>query len=633
MIFVTDRQFNVLADIHLNKTAGLLASHDVFQQDIETGVDTYKLDVFKSDDFVSFVEPGCFLMAKGYDNIIRVFEIMRTEEDDEIKEVYCESAGLDLINEVVPAYAADKAYPISHYFEKFTIDSGWELSTDITGERKLSWDSYETAAKRVKQLARSFDAELYYSVEMTDDGKIHKRIVNIKKRLGIDEGVYLTLGVDIDKLRRVVDASDLATAIMPVGTDEQGNKITIDGFSYDDGRFFVRSDKILDRETGLIWSRHHSTDDGYIVAYYESQAKTKERLFQEGLSQLKKRNTLKVQFEVSSSQLPSTIQLGDTVRIYANEYKPKIQVSARVVKVERSLFFEDEGTYTISNVVERQETLDDKVVALSKILANTKQDIYKRIDTIELVPGPQGEPGRDGVKGDKGDKGEPGQRGADGKRMYTWIVFSDDAQGNGLSLEPTNKKFIGFGSGETETPVLTASLYRFVTLTDRTLLNAIEILQNEGRSLSSRLDGLIVTVEQKPTYEQLNALNTKFSNVEKDYQDMLNRTQVEKLPELRETLTRQLGNTALQIETINKFLSISDDGVRLRDKTGSLELKMDNGEIAMFDGGKKVMYINNQMLYITSGIFVTSLQIGNHVIEKVRESNIHTVIRYVGGGR
>ena len=55
-----------------------------------------------------------------------------------------------------------------------------------------------------------------------------------------------------------------------------------------------------------------------------------------------------------------------------------------------------------------------------------------------------------GVKGDKGDQGiqgvpgEDGIPGKDGKTLYTWIRYADDANGGGISNDPTGKDFIGF---------------------------------------------------------------------------------------------------------------------------------------------------------------------------------------------
>ena len=50
----------------------------------------------------------------------------------------------------------------------------------------------------------------------------------------------------------------------------------------------------------------------------------------------------------------------------------------------------------------------------------------------------------DGTDGKDGLDGVPGKDGVDGKTYYTWIRYADDAEGNGISNDPTGKSFIGF---------------------------------------------------------------------------------------------------------------------------------------------------------------------------------------------
>lgn len=50
----------------------------------------------------------------------------------------------------------------------------------------------------------------------------------------------------------------------------------------------------------------------------------------------------------------------------------------------------------------------------------------------------------DGTDGKDGLDGVPGKDGVDGKTLYTWIMYADDAEGNGISNDPTGKSFIGF---------------------------------------------------------------------------------------------------------------------------------------------------------------------------------------------
>lgn len=72
----------------------------------------------------------------------------------------------------------------------------------------------------------------------------------------------------------------------------------------------------------------------------------------------------------------------------------------------------------------------------------------------------QGAPGADGKDGEQGPQGVPGPAGADGKTLYTWIRYADDASGNGMSQYPDGKLYIGLAyNKETATESNNASDY------------------------------------------------------------------------------------------------------------------------------------------------------------------------------
>lgn len=64
----------------------------------------------------------------------------------------------------------------------------------------------------------------------------------------------------------------------------------------------------------------------------------------------------------------------------------------------------------------------------------------------------RGTDGIDGQDGAMGPQGVPGINGTNGKTLYTWIRYADDAQGNGISQYPNNKKYIGFSYNQ-ESPI------------------------------------------------------------------------------------------------------------------------------------------------------------------------------------
>lgn len=68
---------------------------------------------------------------------------------------------------------------------------------------------------------------------------------------------------------------------------------------------------------------------------------------------------------------------------------------------------------------------------------------------LQVQKGDKGDKGEQGEPGPQGPQGVPGEKGADGVTYYTWIRYADDAQGTGISNDPTGKEYIGFAYNKT----------------------------------------------------------------------------------------------------------------------------------------------------------------------------------------
>lgn len=169
-----------------------------------------------------------------------------------------EDAGLDLLNEVVGAYAADKAYPITHYINKYAANSGFQIGVNEAANltRKLSWDGEATATERILSVATHFDGcEVSFSFDI-DGLFVTKKYINIYKRRGKDIGVQLRLNKEIDSIITTKSIENLATALQCTGgTPENAeNPITLQGYSYDDGDFYVDGAVLKSRNALKQWS-------------------------------------------------------------------------------------------------------------------------------------------------------------------------------------------------------------------------------------------------------------------------------------------------------------------------------------------------------------------------------------------
>ena len=145
---------------------------------------------------------------------------------------------------------------------------------------------------------------------------------------------------------------------------------------------------------------------------------------------------------------PSIIQY-EGINTYSLDGKAKVVISPNGNKFTGSFLFQSG-----KDVEEELSGLNDKIdkVELKSVLAeysSNKIDWHPSFvegDVWMRTSSNNGSTWTEAIRivGERGPQGIPGQTGADGKVYYTWIRYADNAQGGGISNDPTGKKYIGF---------------------------------------------------------------------------------------------------------------------------------------------------------------------------------------------
>lgn len=378
IVYFSDRKLNIIGQASTGLPKGLTIVDDLREEDVETGVATFECVIGFDDSTRSLVErcatPGNYILrCDGGEN--EFYTITETEIDTKSKEVtvYAEDAGLDLLNEIVVEYEADKAYPISHYIEKFAYDSGFEIGTNEVASltRKLSWDGESTITERIASIATQFDgAEVSYSFEVKGM-QVIKKFINIHKKRGKDIGVTLRLNNDIDRIITTKSILNLATALLCTGGTPEGgsNPINLSGYTYDDGDFFTDGRWLKSRKALEAWNRY-TLGNGWIVRPFEYDTTDQKTLCTKAIAELKKAREMEVNYEVEISKLPDNARIGDRVNIVDD--LGGLYVSARILKLKSSVVNQDH-TATIGEYLIKDSGISQKVADLAAKFAQTAQ--------------------------------------------------------------------------------------------------------------------------------------------------------------------------------------------------------------------------------------------------------------------
>lgn len=424
IIYFADKKLNILGMASTKLSKGFKITDDSKVQAVDTGIATLGFKIVYTSENKALLEQmtmtGNQLLCSrdGKDEVYTIIDTVEDSKNQDI-EVYAEDAGLDLLNEIAEPFESTEAKPISWYIEKWTKDSGFEIGINEISDRsrKLSWDGEATVTERLASLSKQFDAEVSYSFDIKGLTVAHKYI-NIHKRRGKDVKEELRLNRDIDRIVVKKSISNLATALIVKGGTPEGQNepITLKGYVYDDGDFYVDADGRLCSRTALAkWGRISEiiSEDGlkktqtfkHITKTYSYDTVVQKTLCNHAIGKLKKIRDIEENYEIDINKLPENISIGDRINII--DEAGKLYLSARLLKLEESI---DEGM--------QKATLGEYLIQDSGIY----QSIVDLANELKALPRP--------------------------KPLYTWIAYADDNHGNGISSSADGKAYLGISNGQ-----------------------------------------------------------------------------------------------------------------------------------------------------------------------------------------
>lgn len=461
IIYFADRAMNILGSASTGLPKGLMITNDKKTEEISEGVAIFECnldydfansnkDEKQEVDVKKLAAVGNFILKQSADDgKAEVYTIIDSTIDPIQKDasIYAEDAGLDLLNEVVGTYTADKAYSIDHYINKFAYDSGFEIGINEVSNltRKLSWDGEATATERLLSVATQFDnAEIEFCFKV-ENMAVTGKYINVYKKRGNDSGVTLTVGKEVSGFRIKSSIADLATAYRCTGGTPEGseNPITLDGYKYDDGDFHVFGNYVMSRKALEKWSRYQiktekkEDDVGHIVKSFTYDTTSKSELCNRAVSSLKKICDEAVTYEVELLYLPDGVKVGDTVSIVDDD--DNTYLTARLLKLETSES-NDTKEAELGDYARQESGIDEKVIELAE-----------RFEKI-----------------------------AKNRNFYTWTAFADDENGTGISANAYGKDYLG---------IATNRLAKEADLSDPTQYTWVKIKGEQGIPGTAGKDG------------------------------------------------------------------------------------------------------------------------------------------------
>lgn len=342
IVYFTNRKLDILGLASTEIATGFAITDDKKTESIENGVVTFDVTIAYEPEnrktLESYCEAGNYLL-RSTGGEAEFYTIIDEETDaaDQTITLYCEDAGMDLLNGIAGKFQADAAHPIAWYFDQWIKGTGFEIGVNeiSTLSRKLEWDGESTITERLASVATQFDnAEISYSFKI-DRLTVSKMYVNIYKKRGTDAAAKLRMGEEISNVKVKKSVADVATALKCTGGTPEGqeNPITLSGYKFDDGDFYVSGDTLCCRSALKKWGRLGT--DQHITQLYSFDTTSQSELCAHAVTKLKSIKDTAFTMTVDIIKLPDGVGVGDRVIVVDDD--GSMYVSTRILTLERSV--------------------------------------------------------------------------------------------------------------------------------------------------------------------------------------------------------------------------------------------------------------------------------------------------------
>lgn len=334
IVYFLDRDMQVLGVASTHQPGTHQITSDKMTDELSAASKAFEFDmIYKCKDRKNAdicTAPGNYILRER-DGAYSRFEIVDSEEDTGKNRinVYAEDAGMDLINKTVEACVPGRAMQIAEYLAPWLTGTGVEIGVnEIANVRKdVYWTGEQGAAERIRECAEKFGVEIEYSFEIVGLHISHIYL-NIYAKRGPAAYRPLRMGTEIKSITKTRSAADVVTGIVANGNAAEGSEdpITLSGYTYDDGDYYVSGESLLSRRALSRWCRN---GQGHILDRKHYDADSQSELFGLVMADLKSRVDIETTWNARLNYMPEGLEAGETVRVV--DERRGIYFTARVI--------------------------------------------------------------------------------------------------------------------------------------------------------------------------------------------------------------------------------------------------------------------------------------------------------------
>jgi phage minor structural protein len=354
LIYVFDRDENLIAILE-NKAKNSCPYYDPLEIEILNGEHTFTFKVPSEHEDARRITERGFIAFRDELNELILFTVTEIEEvrgDFGERIIFCESAGVELLDEVIEDAFIDRRTPVQA-LERILTGTRWEVGTvQGTGQHTLTI-KYKTVKESLQDFINRWSGDVRFRVTIAGN-KIQRRFVDFFTRRGADRGKRIEYKKDVQEIRRTIDARNVKTALFGLGAeifkeDETTETVTFKELT---GQSFV-----VDETARQKWGR--LTQGGtrkHLFGVFQSSTENPEQLLEQTQKALEKLKEPQISYEIKAidygalTGAPHELALlGDDVIILDRELG--LQLKARIIERRKNRLDPQLNELVIGNFV------------------------------------------------------------------------------------------------------------------------------------------------------------------------------------------------------------------------------------------------------------------------------------------
>lgn len=388
---VGSREENELIDFE----RGQLPYKEGWMKDVLNGEVSLEFDVFTNHHSIAHIENKGRAVIQDKEGDYREFIIQEVEDDyssdGAFKNVYAEGSEYELIGRWLPSYVEDSV-DIRTALE--SIVQGTRFEVGIV-EDQITHKSVElkhmSKRKAVNELLNLFNCEVKYRVKV-DGNRVTRRIIDVYKKRGKDNGNMFEAGKDIIKATRLIDSKDIVTALYAVGAaDENGKRLT-----FADVEWKVENGDPVDKPLGDTWVgdpealKMWGDQNGtvHVQGGYDGQEEDAAELLLNAWNDLQKRINIRSTYDIDVIDLAQymdvgieSLAVGDRTRAQVTDLQPPIEVEQSVIEYNLNLNDDKLSTCKLGHFRDRLNT-EERIERVEKDWNDKRGELEKKPEKV-----------------------------------------------------------------------------------------------------------------------------------------------------------------------------------------------------------------------------------------------------------